>query len=102
MYFTDLSSLRHPSGRRSPETSKPPPASGHVPRPGFRADGPAIRGQHDNPATVGPVRVATWNVNSAKQRVPRLLPWLDERQPDVVCLQETKLADDAFRGLLGA
>ena len=47
------------------------------------------------------MRVATWNVNSAKQRVPRLLPWLDERQPDVVCLQETKLADDAFRGLLG-
>jgi exodeoxyribonuclease III len=48
------------------------------------------------------VRVATWNVNSAKQRVPRLLPWLDQRQPDVVCLQETKLADDAFRDLLGA
>jgi exodeoxyribonuclease III len=47
------------------------------------------------------VRVATWNVNSVKQRVPRLLPWLDERQPDVVCLQETKLADDAFRELLG-
>jgi exodeoxyribonuclease-3 len=47
------------------------------------------------------VRVATWNVNSAKQRVPRLLPWLDERKPDVVCLQETKLADDAFRALLG-
>ena len=47
------------------------------------------------------VRVATWNVNSVKQRVPRLLPWLDQRQPDVVCLQETKLADDAFRGLLG-
>ena len=44
------------------------------------------------------MRVATWNVNSVKQRVPRLLPWLDERQPDVVCLQETKLADDAFRG----
>jgi exodeoxyribonuclease III len=47
------------------------------------------------------VRVATWNVNSLKQRVPRLLPWLDERQPDVVCLQETKLADDAFDELLG-
>jgi exodeoxyribonuclease-3 len=45
--------------------------------------------------------VATWNVNSAKQRVPRLLPWLDERRPDVVCLQETKLADDAFDALLG-
>ena len=48
-----------------------------------------------------PVRIATWNVNSVKQRVPRLLPWLDERQPDVVCLQETKLADDPFRDLLG-
>ena len=47
-----------------------------------------------------PVRVATWNVNSVKQRLPRLLPWLDERRPDVVCLQETKLADDAFQALL--
>jgi exodeoxyribonuclease III len=47
------------------------------------------------------VRIATWNVNSVKQRVPRLLPWLDQRQPDVVCLQETKLADDAFVELLG-
>jgi exodeoxyribonuclease-3 len=46
------------------------------------------------------VRVATWNVNSVKQRTPRLLPWLDARQPDVVCLQETKLADDAFHTLL--
>ena len=33
--------------------------------------------------------------------MPRLLPWLDERRPDVVCLQETKLADDAFTELLG-
>jgi exodeoxyribonuclease-3 len=47
------------------------------------------------------MRLATWNVNSVKQRLPRLLPWLDERQPDVVCLQETKLADDAFTELLG-
>jgi exodeoxyribonuclease-3 len=48
----------------------------------------------------GRVRVATWNVNSVKQRMPRLLGWLDERQPDVACLQETKLADDAFTELL--
>ena len=41
-------------------------------------------------------------MNSVKQRVPRLLPWLDQRQPDVVCLQETKLADDAFTKLLGS
>ena len=52
-------------------------------------------------ATVSLVRLASWNVNSVKQRVGRLLPWLDERQPDVVCLQETKLADDAFELLLG-
>jgi exodeoxyribonuclease-3 len=48
------------------------------------------------------VRIATWNVNSVKIRVPRLLPWLDQRKPDVVCLQETKLADAAFSTLLGA
>jgi exodeoxyribonuclease III len=47
------------------------------------------------------VRLATWNVNSVKQRVPRLLPWLDQRRPDIVCLQETKLTDDAFTDLLG-
>jgi exodeoxyribonuclease-3 len=47
------------------------------------------------------VRLATWNVNSVKQRLPRLLPWLDERSPEVVCLQETKLTDDAFEALLG-
>jgi len=47
------------------------------------------------------MRVATWNVNSVKQRLPRLLAWLEERQPDVLCMQETKLADDAFDQLLG-
>ena len=47
------------------------------------------------------MRIATWNVNSVKQRVPRLLPWLDERRPDVLCLQETKLSADAFAALLG-
>jgi exodeoxyribonuclease III len=47
------------------------------------------------------VRIATWNVNSLKQRAPRLLPWLDQRRPDVVCLQETKIADDALAALLG-
>jgi exodeoxyribonuclease-3 len=48
------------------------------------------------------VRLTTWNVNSIKQRLPRFLPWLDERQPHIVCLQETKLADDAFAELLDA
>lgn len=47
------------------------------------------------------MRLATWNVNSAKQRAARLLPWLDQRRPDIVCLQETKLADDSFARLFG-
>ncbi len=53
------------------------------------------------PTRFAAVRVATWNVNSIKQRLPRFLPWLDQRRPDVVCLQETKLSDDAFADLLG-
>src|SRR5215471_4829097 len=78
----------------------------HMPQwpPGRRAmPGPRRPGRATSVAgsTVGQVRVATWNVNSVKQRVPRLLPWLDQRRPDVVCLQETKLADDAFVRLLG-
>lgn len=42
------------------------------------------------------VRLATWNVNSVKARLPRLLEWLELAGPDVLCLQETKLAADAF------
>jgi exodeoxyribonuclease III len=42
------------------------------------------------------VRVATWNVNSLKARLPRVEEWLAQARPDVLCLQETKLADDAF------
>jgi exodeoxyribonuclease-3 len=41
-------------------------------------------------------------VNSVKQRVERLLPWLDQRAPDVVCLQELKLTEAAFGSLLGS
>jgi exodeoxyribonuclease-3 len=42
------------------------------------------------------VRIATWNVNSLKARLPKLEGWLADARPDVVCLQETKLADDAW------
>src|SRR5215467_8629456 len=42
------------------------------------------------------MRIATWNVNSIKQRVDNLATWLKEREPDIVCLQETKCVDDAF------
>jgi len=42
------------------------------------------------------MRLASWNVNSLKVRLPQLLEWLSARQPDVVCLQETKLEDANF------
>ena len=42
------------------------------------------------------MRIATWNVNSIKQRQDALLRWLGETKPDVVCLQETKCVDEAF------
>jgi exodeoxyribonuclease-3 len=42
------------------------------------------------------MRIATWNVNSIKQRTDNLSAWLKERQPDIVCLQETKCVDDGF------
>jgi exodeoxyribonuclease-3 len=42
------------------------------------------------------MRIATWNVNSVRARLPRLVRWLERRQPDVVCLQETKVVDEEF------
>jgi exodeoxyribonuclease III len=42
------------------------------------------------------MRVATWNVNSIGARLPRVNEWLELAQPDVLCLQETKCAGDAF------
>jgi exodeoxyribonuclease-3 len=48
------------------------------------------------------VLIATWNVNSLKARLPRVEAWLDDVRPDIVCLQETKLADKAFPALVFA
>lgn len=45
--------------------------------------------------TLLPVRIATWNVNSLKARLERVLGWLERARPDVLLLQETKLADGA-------
>ena len=42
------------------------------------------------------MRVATWNVNSLKVRLPQVIAWLQAQQPDVLCLQETKLEDAKF------
>jgi exodeoxyribonuclease III len=42
------------------------------------------------------MRIATWNVNSIKQRLEHLIRFLGEVQPDVICLQELKCVDEAF------
>ena len=42
-----------------------------------------------------PFRLATWNVNSLKARLERVLAWTERHRPDVLCIQETKLADNA-------
>ena len=60
--------------------SAPPRTRARVPRRAYRAA----------------VRIATWNVNSLGARLPRVESWVADFRPDVLCLQETKLADDAF------
>jgi len=42
------------------------------------------------------MKVATWNVNSIRMRLDRLVKWLERRSPDVACLQETKVVDEDF------
>lgn len=42
------------------------------------------------------MRVATWNVNSVRARLPRITAWLTRQRPDVICLQETKVEDAHF------
>ncbi|MEP6469429.1 MAG: endonuclease/exonuclease/phosphatase family protein, partial [Chloroflexota bacterium] len=40
------------------------------------------------------MRLATWNVNSLKARLDRVLAWTERQQPDILCMQETKLSDE--------
>ncbi|MBX3182423.1 MAG: exodeoxyribonuclease III [Polyangiaceae bacterium] len=42
------------------------------------------------------MKIATWNVNSLRVRLTQLIAWLDRHEPDVVCLQETKVVDEDF------
>lgn len=44
------------------------------------------------------MKIATYNVNRGNGRLPRLLDWLRETGPDIVCLQELKIDDAEFRG----
>jgi len=43
-----------------------------------------------------PLTLATWNINSIRMRLARLLDWLGQRPVDILCLQETKVPDEAF------
>ena len=42
------------------------------------------------------MKLATWNVNSIRARLERVVAWIEQNRPDVLCLQETKVADDGF------
>jgi len=42
------------------------------------------------------MKIATFNINGSRARLPRLIEWLEETQPDVACLQEIKAQDDSF------
>jgi exodeoxyribonuclease III len=48
------------------------------------------------PATVPPVQIVSWNINSIRARVAQVIGWLDENRPEVCCLQETKCPDGIF------
>src|SRR5437763_1880437 len=52
-------------------------------------------------ASVEPVRIATWNVNSVIARLPRLVDWLGIAEPDVLCLQELKTAEFPIEAVSG-
>ncbi len=72
------------------------------PKPAQRPPHCALRTAVSTPASTPygtTVRLATWNVNSLKARLPRVEEWLAYAQPDVVCLQETKVTDMAFPAL---
>jgi exodeoxyribonuclease-3 len=54
------------------------------------------RGIESRPRGTIDMRIASWNVNSLKVRLPHLVQWMETARPDIVALQETKLADEHF------
>jgi exodeoxyribonuclease-3 len=75
--------------RRSPAGSEPASQSVRAARAGEASS-------HVPRLDSAAVRIATWNVNSIRARLPRALEFLAREAPDVVCLQETKVVDDLF------
>ena len=69
------------------------------PRPPVKSAKPATRSVRQRLPTKrhnSSLKLAAWNVNSLKVRLPQLLDWLGREQPDAVCLQETKVEDRNF------
>ncbi len=58
--------------------------------------GRTVRDWPRSSAREPPLIIATWNVNSVRQRLPHLLDYLKEKSPDALCLQEIKCLDEAF------
>src|ERR1700683_2283789 len=79
-------------GRRTPRAVT---ATGAERPPGTARDRSGVASWGGRWQAIG-VRLATWNVNSVKARLPRLLEWLDEAKPDIVCLQEIKTTTALF------
>src|SRR5690606_21150064 len=68
-----------------------------APLPGLRPGGvDAIFGADQLPRHVPRMKIATFNINNVVRRLPNLLAWLREAEPDVVCLQELKATDGSF------
>src|SRR5690606_38464525 len=87
--------------RRAAEHRTADRGRGRNPRSRLRADPPGHTAPFKEPLRLRTsptrlMRIATWNVNSVRARLDRLVPWLQEHRPDVVCLQETKVADELF------
>jgi exodeoxyribonuclease-3 len=59
----------------------------------------AVRDPATEESYAGRVRIATWNINSITTRLPRVVDWLRQTDTDVLCVQETKVADTAFPAL---
>ena len=83
---------------RERPTSRPPTTPGG-PADSSPASQPRRRSRATKKVAERVIRLATWNINSLKVRMPRVEQWLAEVEPDIVCLQETKVADAAFPAL---
>src|SRR5258708_39277916 len=62
----------------------------------YGAPGPSVGHAAGARLPSGSVKIATWNVNSVRMRLERLIAWLGREQPDAVCLQELKVTEAEF------